>query len=318
MVISISALIFGIIILVWGADRFIENSSIVAKKLGISELIIGLTLVAFGTSAPEIFVGISGIFYDNPEIATGTVIGSNISNIALIFGIACFSFISRTNVSLVSLAPFLLSVILLGITLQDGLISHLESGLFILVLLIFLMTLMKSNDVNTNQTSVDSSSLTKTIVMLLVGLTALIIGSNLAVTYGVAIAEILQVPEIIIGLTVLALGTSLPELAASISALFKKKNQMIIGNIIGSNIMNLVFVIPIVGFFSNINLFEGDLNHTIINRDYLFVAVLSLVFMIVILILRMPNFYKPLAKIFGLFFVLSYFIYIGVISGLLF
>ena len=174
MVISISALIFGIIILVWGADRFIENSSIVAKKLGISELIIGLTLVAFGTSAPEIFVGISGIFYDNPEIATGTVIGSNISNIALIFGIACFSFISRTNVSLVSLAPFLLSVILLGITLQDGLISHLESGLFILVLLIFLMTLMKSNDVNTNQTSVDSSSLTKTIVMLLVGLTALI------------------------------------------------------------------------------------------------------------------------------------------------
>ncbi len=318
MVISLSALIFGIIILVWGADRFIENSSIVAKKLGISELIIGLTLVAFGTSAPEIFVCISGIFYDNPEIATGTVIGSNISNIALIFGIACFSFISRTNVSLVSLAPFLLSVILLGITLQDGLISHLESGLFILVLLIFLMTLMKSNDVNTNQTSVDSSSLTKTIVMLLVGLTALIIGSNLAVTYGVAIAEILQVPEIIIGLTVLALGTSLPELAASISALFKKKNQMIIGNIIGSNIMNLVFVIPIVGFFSNINLFEDDLNHTIINRDYLFVAVLSLVFMIVILIFRMPNFYKPLAKIFGLFFVLSYFIYIGVISGLLF
>ena len=141
-------LCFGLAILIWGADRFVAQSSIIAKRIGVSDLIIGLTLVAFGTSAPEIFIGISGIFNESAALSLGTVIGSNISNIALIFGIACFSLRKQITDSLINLLPFVISVAWLGIALFNGKINHVEAIVFIGILGLFLFTLFKSNDLN--------------------------------------------------------------------------------------------------------------------------------------------------------------------------
>ena len=305
-------LCFGLAILIWGADRFVAQSSIIAKRIGVSDLIIGLTLVAFGTSAPEIFIGISGIFNESAALSLGTVIGSNISNIALIFGIACFSLRKQITDSLINLLPFVISVIWLGIALFNGKINHIEAIVFIGILGLFLFTLFKSNDLNEENIQNQASSIFKDIFWLAIGLIGLIFGSHLSVTHAENIALILGVPEMIIGLTILALGTSLPELAASVAALVKKKAQMVVGNIIGSNIFNLVFVVPMIGFFSTLTLED-----TIFVRDFLVLALLSAAFLAAIMVLKFASFKGWVMKFFGLTFVGSYIAYIMLLSGLI-
>ncbi len=303
---------FGLAILIWGADRFVAQSSIIAKRIGVSDLIIGLTLVAFGTSAPEIFIGISGIFNESAALSLGTVIGSNISNIALIFGIACFSLRKQITDSLINLLPFVISVVWLGIALFNGKINYIEAIVFIGILGLFLFTLFKSNDLNEENIQNQASSIFKDISWLTIGLIGLIFGSHLSVTHAENIAVILGVPEMIIGLTILALGTSLPELAASVAALVKKKAQMVVGNIIGSNIFNLVFVVPMIGFFSTLTLEE-----TIFARDFLVLALLSTAFLAAIMVLKFTSFKGWVMKFFGLTFVSSYIAYIMLLSGLI-
>ena len=305
-------LCFGLAILIWGADRFVAQSSIIAKRIGVSDLIIGLTLVAFGTSAPEIFIGISGIFNESAALSLGTVIGSNISNIALIFGIACFSLKKQITDSLINLLPFVISVVWLGIALFNGKINHVEAIVFIGILGLFLFTLFKSNDLNEENIQNQASSIYKDILWLTIGLIGLIFGSHLSVTHAENIALILGVPEMIIGLTILALGTSLPELAASVAALVKKKAQMVVGNIIGSNIFNLVFVVPMIGFFSTLTLED-----TIFVRDFLVLALLSAAFLAAIMVLKFASFKGWIMKFFGLTFVGSYIAYIMLLSGLI-
>ena len=305
-------LCFGLAILIWGADRFVAQSSIIAKRIGVSDLIIGLTLVAFGTSAPEIFIGISGIFNESAALSLGTVIGSNISNIALIFGIACFSLKRQITDSLINLLPFVISVVWLGIALFNGKINHIEAVVFIGILGLFLFTLFKSNDLNEENIQKQASSISKDILWLTIGLIGLILGSHLSVTHAENIAIILGVPEMIIGLTILALGTSLPELAASVAALVKKKAQMVVGNIIGSNIFNLVFVVPMIGFFSTLTLED-----TIFMRDFLVLALLSTAFLAAIMVLKFASFKGWVMKFFGLTFVGSYIAYIMLLSGLI-
>jgi cation:H+ antiporter len=305
-------LCFGLAILIWGADRFVAQSSMIAKRIGVSDLIIGLTLVAFGTSAPEIFIGISGIFNESAALSLGTVIGSNISNIALIFGIACFSLREQINDSLINLLPFVISVVWLGIALFNGKINHIEAIVFIGILGLFLFTLFKSNDLNEKNIQNQASSILKDIFWLSIGLIGLIFGSHLSVTHAENIAVILGVPEMIIGLTILALGTSLPELAASVAALVKKKAQMVVGNIIGSNIFNLVFVVPMIGFFSTLTLED-----TIFVRDFLVLALLSTAFLAAIMVLKFTSFKGWVMKFFGLTFVGSYIAYIMLLSGLI-
>ncbi len=305
-------LCFGLAILIWGADRFVAQSSIIAKRIGVSDLIIGLTLVAFGTSAPEIFIGISGIFNESAALSLGTVIGSNISNIALIFGIACFSLRKQITDSLINLLPFVISVMWLGIALFNGKINHIEAIVFIGILGLFLFTLFKSNDLNEESIQNQASSIYKDTFWLAIGLIGLIFGSHLSVTHAENIAVILGVPEMIIGLTILALGTSLPELAASIAALVKKKAQMVVGNIIGSNIFNLVFVVPMIGFFSTLTLED-----TIFVRDFLVLALLSTAFLAAIMVLKFTSFKGWVMKFFGLTFVSSYIAYIMLLSRLI-
>ena len=206
----------------------------------------------------------------------------------------------------------MISVVWLGIALFNGKINHIEAIVFIGILGLFLFTLFKSNDLNEENIQNQASSIFKDIFWLSIGLIGLIFGSHLSVTHAENIAVILGVPEMIIGLTILALGTSLPELAASVAALVKKKAQMVVGNIIGSNIFNLVFVVPMIGFFSTLTMED-----TIFVRDFLVLALLSTAFIAAIMVLKFTAFKRWVMKFFGLTFVGSYIAYIMLLSGLI-
>ena len=308
---NISLLLLGISILVWGANKFVDHASVIAKHMGISDLVIGLTLIAFGTSAPEIFVGISSIINQNEEIALGTAIGSNISNIALIFGVSCLYLTGPSKTQLWNFVPFGLSVILLGLTLVDGKISFNESMGFVGILMIFMFVLFKTDGL-TEEDSIDSSEFGHSLFVSLIGLVALIAGANIAVIYAENTALLLGVPQLIIGLTIIALGTSLPELAATIVALKKGKHQMVVGNIIGSNVFNLVFIIPMIGFFGSV-----ELSPIVMQRDFYILLSLSMVFILLAVALTKLKFRKNIFSISGVLLIASYVLYISALSGII-
>ena len=308
---NISLLLLGISILVWGANKFVDHASVIAKHMGISDLVIGLTLIAFGTSAPEIFVGISSIVNQNEEIALGTAIGSNISNIALIFGVSCLYLTGPSKTQLWNFVPFGLSVILLGLTLVDGKISFNESMGFVGILMIFMFVLFKTDGL-AEEDSLDSSEFGHSLFVSLIGLVALIAGANIAVIYAENTALLLGVPQLIIGLTIIALGTSLPELAATIVALKKGKHQMVVGNIIGSNVFNLVFIIPMIGFFGSV-----ELSPMVMQRDFYILLALSVVFILLAVILTKLKFRKNIFSISGVVLIASYVLYISTLSGII-
>ena len=308
---NISLLLLGISILVWGANKFVDHASVIAKHMGISDLVIGLTLIAFGTSAPEIFVGISSIVNQNEEIALGTAIGSNISNIALIFGVSCLYLTGPSKTQLWNFVPFGLSVILLGLTLVDGKISFNESMGFVGILMIFMFVLFKTDGL-AEEDSLDSSEFGHSLLVSLIGLVALIAGANIAVIYAENTALLLGVPQLIIGLTIIALGTSLPELAATIVALRKGKHQMVVGNIIGSNVFNLVFIIPMIGFFGSV-----ELSPMVMQRDFYILLGLSMVFILLAVILTKLQFRKNIFSISGVVLIASYVLYISALSGII-
>ncbi|MDA9954716.1 calcium/sodium antiporter [Gammaproteobacteria bacterium] len=308
---NISLLLLGISILVWGANKFVDHASVIAKHMGIGDLVIGLTLIAFGTSAPEIFVGISSIINQNEEIALGTAIGSNISNIALIFGVSCLYLTGPSKTQLWNFVPFGLSVILLGLTLVDGKISFNESMGFVGILIIFMFVLFKTDGL-AEEDSVDSSEFGHSLFVSLIGLVALIAGANIAVIYAENTALLLGVPQLIIGLTIIALGTSLPELAATIVALRKGKHQMVVGNIIGSNVFNLVFIIPMIGFFGSV-----ELSPMVMQRDFYILLALSIVFILLAVVLTKLQFRKNIFLISGVLLIASYVLYISALSGII-
>ena len=301
-------------ILIWGADKFIDNSSLIAKKLGLSELTIGLTIVALGTSAPEIFVGISSVLNGTESIAMGAVVGSNISNIALIFGVSCIGISIRpTKTNPIQFIPFILAVVVLGLGLQDLKITKAESieFLFVFAAFMYFTYLFRMPDKIDDR---DNSNIKtgKTTLLLIFGLLALIIGSNYAVINAEKIATILNVPQVIIGLTIIAIGTSLPELAATISAIIKNKNDMVIGNVIGSNVMNIALVVPIIGMFSDAT-FESN----ILSRDFLVLSITSILFILITATYSSSRFNLRVIKLIGCIFVAGYLGYILKLSNLI-
>ena len=259
--------------MVWGADRFIDASSKIALQLGVSELVIGLTLIAFGTSAPEVSVAIASVLNQNANIATGTIVGSNIANIGLVFGISMFAFVGSKGLSKTPLVCFALSVVWLFIALQDLNINVFESIGFIVILLLFLYGLYQESE---SSESSKKEFEAKEIFFALVSLTALIIGAQVTVENAEKLALLFGISETVIGLTIIAVGTSLPELAASLAALYKQKGQMIVGNIIGSNVFNIVTVMPIIGFG-----IQASIDPQIIANDIWYLIVLSALFLMI-------------------------------------
>ena len=307
-------LVASLAVLIWGADKFVDNSSLLAKKLGISELTIGLTVVALGTSAPEIFVGISSVLNKSEGIAMGAVVGSNISNIALIFGVSCIGISFKPKKTpFIQFIPFLASALVLGFALFDHHISVFDSVLLLSVFIYFLYVIFKNKskgeiivlDKDNNQ---DNSI---TLLLLAVGLISLVLGSRYAVTYAENIAILLNISELIIGLTIIAIGTSLPELAATISAVLKKKTDMVVGNVIGSNVLNITLVVPIIGFFSSVQLEE-----VLYTRDYFTMLIATLIFVLVVVLYSSKNVSIFMIKSLGILFVVSYLGYILNLSNL--
>ena len=311
--INFLGLVASLALLIWGADKFVDNSSLIAKKIGVSELTIGLTIVALGTSAPEIFVGISSVLNNSESIAMGAVVGSNISNIALIFGVSCIgiSFLPKKT-PIIQLMPFLVAALILGYVLIDLNVSKFDG---ILLLLSFCYFLYVINANRNSQTLIDEQqdkNNSITLIFLIIGLISLIFGSRYAVIYAEKIAILLNISELIIGLTIIAIGTSLPELAATISAVLKKKTDMVVGNVIGSNVLNITLVVPIIGFFSSV-----QLDQVLLSRDFTIMISATIVFMLIVLFYSNKVFSVNAIRLIGILFVSSYILYLLSLSNLI-
>ena len=311
--INFLGLVASLAILIWGADKFVDNSSLIAKKIGVSELTIGLTIVALGTSAPEIFVGISSVLNNSESIAMGAVVGSNISNIALIFGVSCIgiSFLPKKT-PIIQLMPFLVAALILGYVLIDLNVSKFDGILLLLSFCYFLYVINANRNTQTLIDEQQDKNNSITLIFLTIGLISLIFGSRYAVIYAEKIAILLNISELIIGLTIIAIGTSLPELAATISAVLKKKTDMVVGNVIGSNVLNITLVVPIIGFFSSV-----QLDQVLLNRDYTIMISATIVFMLVVLFYSNKVFSVNAIRLIGILFVSSYILYLLSLSNLI-
>ena len=252
MVIQSIILIFGFIVLIKGADYFVDGASSIAKNLNVPDIFIGLTIVAFGTSAPEAAVSIKAMLSHNTDMVLGNIIGSNILNIVLILGIAAsIAPIRVQNNTIKKEIPFLLlvsillSVLFLDIPLQNGTTNMISRGDGIVILIIFTIFIYYLIHLAKNGQSEEIEAkytLKLAIVYSIFGLLAIVIGGNFVVTSATNIATVLGVSQRFIALTIVALGTSLPELVTSVMAAKKGKQDIAIGNIIGSNIFNICFV----------------------------------------------------------------------------
>lgn len=311
--INFLGLVASLAVLIWGADKFVDNSSLIAKKIGVSELTIGLTIVALGTSAPEIFVGISSVLNNSESIAMGAVVGSNISNIALIFGVSCIgiSFLPKKT-PIIQLMPFLVAALILGYVLIDLNVSKFDGILLLLSFCYFLYVINANRNTQTLIDEQQDKNNSITLIFLIIGLISLIFGSRYAVIYAEKIAILLNISELIIGLTIIAIGTSLPELAATISAVLKKKTDMVVGNVIGSNVLNITLVVPIIGFFSSV-----QLDQVLLSRDYTIMISATIVFMLVVLFYSNKVFSINAIRLIGILFVSSYILYLLSLSNLI-
>ena len=311
--INFLGLVASLAILIWGADKFVDNSSLIAKKIGVSELTIGLTIVALGTSAPEIFVGISSVLNNSESIAMGAVVGSNISNIALIFGVSCIgiSFLPKKT-PIIQLMPFLVAALILGYVLIDLNVSKFDGILLLLSFCYFLYVINANRNTQTLIDEQQDKNNSITLIFLTIGLISLIFGSRYAVIYAEKIAILLNISELIIGLTIIAIGTSLPELAATISAVLKKKTDMVVGNVIGSNVLNITLVVPIIGFFSSV-----QLEQVLLSRDFIIMISATIVFMLVVLFYSNKVFSVNAIRLIGILFVSSYILYLLSLSNLI-
>ena len=311
--INFLGLVASLAVLIWGADKFVDNSSLIAKKIGVSELTIGLTIVALGTSAPEIFVGISSVLNNSESIAMGAVVGSNISNIALIFGVSCIgiSFLPKKT-PIAQLMPFLVAALILGYVLIDLNVSKFDGILLLLSFCYFLYVINANRNTQTLIDEQQDKNNSITLIFLTIGLISLIFGSRYAVIYAEKIAILLNISELIIGLTIIAIGTSLPELAATISAVLKKKTDMVVGNVIGSNVLNITLVVPIIGFFSSV-----QLDQVLLSRDFTIMISATIVFMLVVLFYSNKVFSVNAIRLIGILFVGSYILYLLSLSNLI-
>ena len=310
--INIFVLIIALAVLIFGANKFVDASSNYAAYFGVNEFFIGLTIVALGTSIPELFVAVSAIFNRLESVAIGTIVGSNIANIALIFGISCFSIASvKVKANFISLIPVALVVMLFAVTLQDQIISNIEILGFILIFLFFIYALLQDkNNIDIETISTDFSKI-REFMYLLMGFLFIVIGSNLTVIYAEKVAVNLGVSELIIGLSILALGTSLPELATTITALSKGKNEMVVGNIIGSNVLNFVLVIPLLGISSNF-----VISNQLLDRDLAPLIISTAMFIALALIISKYVLSRWIGVMFGISFLTFYILYIASVSGI--
>lgn len=249
-------IVLGVVMVLWGADRLTEGASALARRMRVPEIVIGLTIVAAGTSAPELFVSLVSALKDTPDMAVGNVVGSNIFNTLLIVGCAAMvapmviapSTVKKDMPFAVGASMLLSAVILMGndVSRSDGFVMLAFFALFMVYT--FRVALQKGN--GENASVVAPVNVWKSLLYVVAGLGGLIIGSNLFVDSASDVARQLDISEGVIGLTIVAGGTSLPELATSVVAARKGQSAIAIGNVIGSNVFNILLILGLTATVS--------------------------------------------------------------------
>jgi len=253
MILTVLLLVAGLVLIVLGADWLVDGASGIARKLGISEFIIGLTIVGFGTSCPELVVSLTGALEGVSDISIGNVLGSNIFNSLLILGITALIMpiaITRTNrnVDIPMVLAATLFFIFTGLT--NTIISRVEGVVYLVLFATYLYYCFKIGKEDLSDNDHESMSLARSIVLVIIGLAGLIIGGQWFVDNAQVIAKALGVSDKFIAITLLAGGTSLPELATCVVAAAKKKGQLALGNILGSNLFNILLILGLSSVFT--------------------------------------------------------------------
>ena len=315
MVIQILLLVLGFALLVKGADWFVDGAAGIATKFGIPQLVIGLTIVAMGTSAPEAAVSITAAFAGNAEITIGNIVGSNVLNILIILGITALVYpVAVQKSSLIFDIPVVLfaTAILFGLG-YDGNISRLDGIIMLVIFVAYLFFLfwdakrpkkLESAEVQQEEAENEETknegknlSLPKAVIFTVIGLVLIVAGSNFVVKSATFIATALGLSQRFIGLTIVALGTSLPELFTSVTAAMKKNSDIAVGNIVGSNIFNILFIVGLSGLIIPVPFAPA----------FRFDTLVSGVAAILLLLCSLPK--KRLSRIAGIFFLICYAVY---------
>ncbi len=284
ILLPIIALLSGFALLIWSADEFTDNGAKIANIFKVSPLIIGLIIFGFGTSAPEMLVSGLAAWDGNTGLSIGNAIGSNIFNIALVLGVSAIIMPIEVSGNILKKEWVFLMVATLcvGLLLSDGRLDFVDGLILSLLLVLFLAYTLKESKNNKNhefdelKQVVEKDQTGKIWGMLLFSLVVLISSAKLVVWGGVEIAKFFQVSDLIIGLTVVALGTSLPELAVSITSVLKKQFDMVVGNVIGSNLFNTIAVLAIPGLIH-----PSTVPEEVMSRDYPVMFLLTVLLFIV-------------------------------------
>ena len=265
MILNVLFILVGIVLVLWGADRLTDGAVAVAEKLKMPQIVIGLTIVAMGTSMPEFCVSLVSALKGTTDLAVGNIVGSNIFNTLLIVGVSAWvapmTILKSTVRKDIPFALFA-SVILLVMCL-DGNISRLDAGILFVLFLVFMYVTLKGAKTKDDDTTAKTDSIEDnkkpmatwlSIVWIIVGLACLIGGSNLFVEGATKVAEHIGVSEAVIGLTIVAGGTSLPELATSVVSARKGNSGIAIGNVLGSNVFNILAILGVTGIITPMHL----------------------------------------------------------------
>ena len=246
MILQIILLLTGLALIIFGADFLVDGSSAIARRAGISEFVIGLTIVGFGTSCPELVVSLTGALQGNADISVGNVVGSNIFNTLLILGMTAVIApvaVTRSNSRRDIPIALLVTVLFVALGMTGQQITRWEGILFLLVFAAYMVYCFKSDTGAQEEAGAKVKSLGLAIVLVLAGLAGLIFGGQLFVNNATAIARAVGVSDKFIAITLLAGGTSFPELATCIVAAAKKKDQLALGNVLGSNVFNILLIL---------------------------------------------------------------------------
>lgn len=284
MILSVLAVVIGLVVLVWSADRFVDGAVGVAQFLGMSTFLIGMLVVGFGTSAPEMVVSILSALNDTPQLALGNAYGSNIANIALILGATAVvaPVVVKKQAMLRDIPILILMTVFTVLLLKDGNVSFADGAVLLAVFVastlfnVIMELKQKRNREKESEYSEKSTPVKapigKSVLWLLVGISLLIVSSRLLVWGAVNIAQALGVSDLLIGLTIVAVGTSLPELASSIAAARRGENDLAVGNVIGSNAFNTLVVVGIAAVIAPINATDPE----VLSRDLPIMSALTL------------------------------------------
>ncbi|MCG8670689.1 MAG: calcium/sodium antiporter [Pseudomonadales bacterium] len=312
MLLPIIAIVVGLALLVWSADKFVDGSVGIAEGFGMSKVMIGLTIVSLGTSAPEIFVSITAAMQNASELALGNAIGSNIANMGLVLGVTALVAALPVKQGLLKQdLPALLAVTAICCFLLMDLTLSRNDGMTLMVLLIILMTLMFRYKKEHPDELVENESIEgeipdygtkESIISFSIGLVTLIISSRILVWGAVDVATALGVSEVVIGLTIVAIGTSLPEMAASVASALRNHHDIALGNVIGSNILNLLAVLSVASV-----IYPIELTREVLVKDYGAMVMFTVAMAIFVMI---PRKNKQLSKIEGSILLIGYIAYL--------